>query len=220
MPKDNMPTSTASYSPAEERLNIITHGLGFVLSIIATIFMLQLALEGNKPNTHWIGALAFGGSLSILYLASTLYHSAPEGSAKRFKLKTFDHVAIFFLIGGTYTPFTLITLKGEIGTTVLIVVWSLALIGGILKIFFVGRFKILSTIIYVAMGWIIVFAAKPMYENLAPAGLKWLVTGGVIYTTGAVLYSIKKIPFNHAIFHVFVLLGSFCHVISAYYYVL
>jgi hemolysin III len=123
------------------------------------------------------------------------------------------------LIAGTYTPYTLVTLEGDIGWILFGISWGIALFGVILKLFFTGRFNILSTVLYVAMGWLIVFAYKPLLAELHPEGVQWLFAGGIAYTLGAILYSIKNIPFNHAIFHVFVLTGSFCHFMSVYFYV-
>jgi hemolysin III len=132
-----------------------------------------------------------------------------------------DHAAIYVLIAGTYTPFALVTLHGTTaGWVIFVLVWSIAIAGITLKLFFTGRFDKLSTVMYVAMGWIIVIALKPLLQNLAPEGFFWLVLGGVLYTIGALLYSIRKLKFNHAIFHVFVLLGSFCHFMAVFFYVL
>jgi len=131
-----------------------------------------------------------------------------------------DHASIYVLIAGTYTPFTLVTLNGVTGWILFGISWGLAVSGIILKLFFTGQYNVLSTLMYIFMGWIIVFAIKPLVNNLSVEGLFWLVTGGVAYTIGAILYGIKKIKFNHSIFHVFVLLGSSCHFIAIYFYVL
>ena len=131
-----------------------------------------------------------------------------------------DHATIYVLIAGTYTPFTIVTLNGTIGWVIFGISWGLALTGVILKLFFTGKYNLLSTIMYVLMGWVIVFAIKPLVNNLPSEGLIWLFAGGFSYTIGAILYSIKKIKFNHAIFHIFVLIGSFCHFMSVYFYVL
>ncbi|PKR80149.1 hemolysin D [Brumimicrobium salinarum] len=197
------------YSPEEERLNIYSHALGFILSIVAAVFLL---IKSFEDFSFWstISVLIYSLSMLVLYAASTLYHSAKE-KTKRLRLKVFDHAAIYVLIAGTYTPFSLITLKGEVGWIIFGVIWGLAAIGITFKLFFTGRFKIVSTIMYVLMGWVIIFAINPLIENLSTAGLYWLFGGGVAYTLGAILYSIKKIKFNHAIFHVCVLIGSFCH---------
>ena len=131
-----------------------------------------------------------------------------------------DHVSIYVLIAGTYTPFTLVTLKGAIGWVIFGISWGLALMGIILKLFFTGKYDLISTIMYVFMGWVIVFAIKPLIHHLPLEGLLWLFAGGISYTIGAILYSINKIKFNHAIFHVLVLIGSFCHFVSVFFYVL
>jgi hemolysin III len=135
-------------------------------------------------------------------------------------LKIFDHAAIYILIAGTYTPFALITLIDSVGWNVFIVIWSMAVAGIILKLFFTGRFQFISTLLYVFMGWVIIFALNPLLESLSYDGILWLFTGGAFYTLGAIVYMIKKIPFNHALFHVFVLLGSGSHFISIYFYIL
>jgi len=134
-------------------------------------------------------------------------------------LKIFDHASIYVLIAGSYTPFTLVTLNGTTGWVIFSIAWGSALIGIILKLFFTGKYSIVSTIMYVVMGWIIVFAIKPLIQHLPTYGLYWLVGGGIAYTIGAILYSIKRIKFNHALFHILVLIGSFCHFISIYFYV-
>ena len=210
--------TTNHYSPLEEKTNIVSHAIGLGLSVIALLLML-LRASGSGNILHVISAGIFGISLIALYAASTFYHSAKEPK-KRARLRINDHATIYILIAGTYTPFTLVTLNGWVGWTIFGISWGMAISGVILKLFFTGRYNVLSTLMYVFMGWIIVFALKPLINNLAPDGLVWLVAGGVAYTTGAVIYSIKKIPFNHAIFHLFVLLGSFCHFVSVYFYVL
>jgi len=210
--------TTNHYSPLEEKTNIVSHAIGLGLSVIALLLML-LRASGSGNILHVISAGIFGISLIALYAASTFYHSAKEPK-KRARLRINDHATIYILIAGTYTPFTLVTLNGWVGWTIFGISWGMAISGVILKLFFTGRYNVLSTLMYVFMGWIIVFALKPLINSLAPDGLVWLVAGGVAYTTGAVIYSIKKIPFNHAIFHLFVLLGSFCHFVSVYFYVL
>ncbi len=205
------------YSPLEEKTNIISHAIGLILSVIALLLML---VRASGSGAFYIASAAiFGVSLIALYAASTLYHSAKDPKV-RARLRINDHATIYILIAGTYTPFTLITLNGWVGWTVFGVSWGMAAIGVALKLFFTGKYNVLSTLMYVFMGWIIVFAIKPLIANLSSEGLFWLFAGGVAYTTGAVIYSIRKIKFNHAIFHLFVLLGSFCHFVSVYFYVL
>jgi hemolysin III len=155
----------------------------------------------------------------ILYAASAFYHSA-RSPALRSRLNVADHASIYVLIAGTYTPFTLVTLNGVAGWVLFGISWGLALTGLILKLFFTGRYEIISTIMYVFMGWMIVFAIKPLMHHLPSKGLYWLFAGGISYTIGAVLYCIDKIKFNHAVFHILVLTGSFCHFMAVYFYVL
>jgi len=206
------------YSPIEEKINIISHTTGFILSIVAFVLLVMHAsLHGDVWQIVSFGI--FGASLIILYGASTLYHSA-KNPLLRNKLNIIDHASIYVLIAGTYTPFTLVTLKGTIGWVIFGISWGLALTGIILKLFFTGKYDLISTIMYVFMGWVIVFAIKPLIHHLPFEGLLWLFAGGISYTIGAILYSIKKIKFNHAIFHILVLIGSFCHFVSVFFYVL
>jgi len=206
------------YEPKEEKFNVISHAIGLVLSVIALVLLVVFAsLEGNSK--HIISFSIYGASLIVLYSASTFYHYSQNPKLRK-KLNIFDHAAIYVLIAGTYTPFAMLVLKGWVGWTILGVSWGLALIGIILKLFFTGRYDKISTFAYVLMGWLIIFAIKPLIDNFPIQGLIWLLAGGVFYTIGAILYSIKKLKFNHAIFHVFVLLGSFCHFIAVFFYVL
>jgi len=206
------------YSPTEEKINIISHAVGFIFSIAAlALLVVWASLYGNA--WHIVSVSIFGTSLVTLYAASTLYHNARDPQI-RSRLKVFDHASIYALIAGTYTPFTLVTLSGAVGWVIFGLSWGAALTGIILKLFFTGRYNLLSTIMYVLMGWMIVFAIKPLINNLPREGLLWLLAGGISYTIGAILYSIKKIPLNHAIFHIFVLFGSFCHFIAVFFYVL
>jgi len=207
-----------NYSTLEEKINIISHAVGVILSIVALVLLVtQASLHGNV--WHIVSFSIFGSSLIILYAASTFYHSAKK-PALRNRLNIIDHAAIYVLIAGTYTPFTLVTLSGSLGWVIFGISWGLALTGIILKLFFTGKYDLISTIMYVLMGWIIVFAIKPLINNLPFEGLLWLFAGGIFYTFGAILYSIKKIKFNHAIFHIFVLSGSFCHFMTVFCYVL
>ena len=206
------------YSPIEEKINIISHAIGFILSIVALVLLVRHAtLHGDV--WHIVSFSIFGASLIILYAASTFYHSAKKPEL-RSSLKIIDHASIYVLIAGTYTPFTLVTLHGKIGWVIFATSWGLALTGIILKLFFTGKYNLISTIMYLLMGWVIVFAIKPLINNLPLEGLLWLFAGGMSYTIGALSYSIKKMKFNHAIFHMFVLMGSFCHFMSVFFYVL
>ena len=206
------------YPPLEEKLNIATHGFGLLMSIVALTLMVVFAsIKGNA--WHIVSSAIYGTSLVILYMASTLFHSAKKQKIRN-RLNVFDHASIFVLIAGTYTPFLLVTLNGPWGWSLFGVVWGIAIAGVILKLFFTGQKQILSTIAYVLMGWVIIIAIKPLINNIETAGLLWLLAGGIAYTAGAVFYLFKKIPFNHAIFHVFVLGGSICHFVAVFWYVL
>lgn len=205
------------YSKSEEKFNVLTHGFGLLASCIAFPFLVYKSFSFTgfwKP----VSLIIFGLSLLILYAASTFYHAEKDPKRRR-KLNIFDHAAIYVLIAGTYTPFMLISLEGKTGTMVCLFTWIFALIGIVLKFFFTGKYDILSTILYVLMGWQALFVFNPLKENLSQQGVEFLFVGGVFYTIGAVLYAIKKIPYNHAIFHFFVLLGSFSHFIAVYYYI-
>ena len=214
----NMATKSDFYPPAEEKANIISHATGLALSIVALVLLVTRAsLHGNA--WHLVSFTIFGASLISLYAASTIYHSARSPALRR-RLRILDHASIYVLIAGTYTPFALVTLNGPTGWWIFGISWGLALSGIILKVFFTGKFQLASTLMYVFMGWIIIFAIRPLIANLSGEGLFWLITGGVAYMLGAVLYSIRKISFNHAIFHVFVLIGSASHFISVFCFVL
>ena len=206
------------YAPAEERINIGSHALGLVLSCIALFFLISRALAVGT-TVHLVSAAIFGASMIITYAASTAYHSTRDAGV-RMKMRVVDHAAIYILIAGSYSPFTLITLDESNGWLIFCGVWLLAAIGITLKLFFTGRYNLLSTLMYILMGWQVVLAIQPLSANLPAAGLNWLIAGGISYTVGAILYSIKRIHFNHAIFHIFVLAGTICHFISIYFYVL
>lgn len=206
------------YPPLEEKINIISHAVGLILSLFAlALLVIHASLHGNV--WHIVSFSIFGSSLVALYTASTFYHRTNHPLLRN-KLRIVDHAAIYILIAGTYTPFALIVLGGPTGWMILAASWVMAITGIILKLFFTGKYDVISTLMYIAMGWIIIFAIKPLVHNLSFGGLVWLVAGGLSYTIGAILYSINKIKFNHAIFHIFVLIGSFSHFISVYFYVL
>lgn len=206
------------YSEAEEKWNIRTHVFGLLASIVGLVFLVVKASASNSAAAL-ISVLTFGVSLIVLYAASSIYHAAKE-EQRRARLRVFDHAAIYLLIAGTYTPFTMLVLEERLGWQVFGIVWGLAVVGILLKLFFTGKFNVLSTLIYVGMGWVIIFAINPLIDQFSYEGLFTLFLGGGFYTLGAVLYSIKRLPFNHAIFHVFVLLGSFSHYLSVYLFVL
>ena len=203
-----------NYSDSEEKLNIWSHAFGLLLSLIAFPFLIIKALQFSgflKP----LSFIIYGISLIILYAASTFYHAA-KNAIKRRRLNIFDHAAIYVLIAGSYTPYCLVALDSTLGNYMVIFVWLFALVGIILKLFFTGKFNIISTAMYLLMGWQVVFFIKPLMNALTSFELNFLIAGGVFYTIGAILYSIKKLPYNHATFHVFVLLGSASHFIAIY----
>nr|WP_083798576.1 hemolysin III family protein [Dethiobacter alkaliphilus] len=198
--------------------NAITHGIGTVLAIAAlAVLVVFAALRGSV--WHIVTFSVYGTTLIVLYLFSTLYHSFTNQKLKAI-FKVMDHSAIYLLIAGTYTPFTLIALRGPLGWTIFGFIWGLAIVGIILKVFFVKRFKVISTLTYVLMGWAIVVAFNPLLANLSGQGIRWLVSGGILYSAGAIFYLFKRIPYNHAIFHLFVIGGSVCHFLSILLYVL
>jgi hemolysin III len=213
-----MKKKITAYGQREEALNVISHATGLVLSLLAFILLMIRSLHFESA-VYIIGSGVFGLSLILLYTASTLYHSAEAGK-RRQKLQIFDHAAIYVLIAGTYTPYSLITLTGITGWLIFAVIWICALTGIILKLFFTGKYDVLSTIMYIVMGWIIILAINPLKENLSIEGVVLLFAGGIAYTLGAIIYGIKKIKFNHVIFHLFVLSGSTCHFLSIYFYVM
>ena len=196
----------------DEIASALTHGLGAVAALAGGAVLITLtALHGDAWQ---LGAsIVFGVTLLLLYTASTLYHAIQHPVAKG-RLKVFDHCAIYLLIAGTYTPFTLIGLRGPWGWGLFIAIWSLALCGVIFKLFYTGRFKRLSTFIYIAMGWLIIVAIKPMLNSLDAWTLSWLLAGGVFYTLGTYFYHRESIPYSHAIWHLFVIAGSVCHFVA------
>lgn len=202
---------------AEEWASALTHGVGLLLSLVGLGFILGLALRGESMQV--IGATIFGVTLVLMYAASTLYHGTFRPRLKRL-LRILDHIAIYLLIAGTYTPFLLLYFDGGLLWTLLCVQWGIALAGGVFKLFFTGRFEVVSVLIYVAMGWMVVVAAEPLFAA-APAGcVAWMAAGGLCYTGGLVFYGWERLPYNHAIWHLFVLAGSACHYVAVVRYVL
>lgn len=204
-----------SYTHAEEIANSITHGVGVLFSVAAlSVLMVLAGLFGH--GLHIASYLIYGLSLILLYSSSTLYHALPSPKAKRF-FKVCDHSAIYLLIAGTYTPFLLINLGGEFGRNFCVVIWAIALTGVVFKLFFTGRFKRLSTFLYVVMGWLVLVALKPLMLAIPQASLVWLFAGGLAYTLGALIYLMLKRPYSHAVWHMFVLAGSVFQFIAVIY---
>jgi hemolysin III len=197
--------------PAEERANALIHGLGAALSALVGASLITLAARGGDA---WqiVSAAVFSAALLVLYVASTMYHAVQHRQTKG-RLEIVDHAAIFVLIAGTYTPFTLISLRGAWGWALFGVIWALALIGVVAKLFLTGRFSRLSTLIYLLMGWLVV-AVVPMTQALPLATLLWLLAGGLAYSLGTIFYHNERLPYAHAIWHLFVLAGSACHVVA------
>ena len=205
------------YSENEEKLNVLTHAFGLLLSIIGFPF---LVIKSFHYNGFWkpLSIIIFGVSLIVLYTASTFYHASKEPKIRR-KLNILDHTAIYILIAGTYSPFTIIVLDGALCWLIFWCTWAFAFIGIVLKLFYTGRYDKLSTAMYILMGWQIILVINPLINAFTIEGLQLLFAGGVFYTVGALLYSSKKIQYNHAIFHVFVLIGSACHFVCIYQYI-
>ena len=214
-----MTTTTPNrYKFAEEVANSITHGLGATLGVAALVVLATLAARTGDP---WkvVSFTIYGSTLTFMYLSSTLYHSFQNPGTKRI-FRYFDHSAIYLLIAGTYTPFTLVSLRGPWGWTLFGLIWSLAAFGLIMTVFGFGRSRVLASLIYIGMGWLVIIAVKPLLNTIPTGGISWLVAGGLFYTTGVVFYIWKRLPFNHAVWHLFVLAGSVCHFIAILLYVL
>ncbi|WP_370559165.1 hemolysin III family protein [Edwardsiella tarda] len=207
----------SSYSLAEEVANSISHGIGFILGIVGLVLLLVQAIDSGADATAITSYSLYGGSMILLFLASTLYHAIPHPTAKRW-LKVFDHCAIYLLIAGTYTPFLLVGLDSPLARGLMAVIWSLALAGIIFKLAFAHRFKVVSLITYLTMGWLSLIVIYQLALRLSGGGLTLLALGGVIYTLGVIFYVCKRIPYNHAIWHGFVLGGSACHFFAIYLY--
>lgn len=203
------PTRLRRCTTAEEIANTVTHGIGAFLSIAALITLLLLALAHGDP---WriTGFTIYGASLIALYTASSLYHAATNEKIKKL-FRTLDHSAIYLLIAGTYTPILLIAMRGPLGWTLFGMIWTMAAAGLIFKLFFTGRWEWVSLAVYIAMGWLAIVAVKPMLSLLPHGLLLWIVLGGLFYTGGIVFYVWRRLPFNHAIWHLFVLGGSALH---------
>lgn len=202
----------------EEKWNAWTHGVGASLALVG-LPVLIAASYIHGTVWHIVSFSIYGISLFLLYLASTLYHSFRDIKLKHI-FKIVDHSAIYLLIAGTYTPFTLVILHGTLGWTVFGIIWGLALAGIAFQLLFINRFKFLSTLCYVAMGWLMLVCFKPLVAALPAAGLYWLIAGGLFYTVGALFYLYRWFPYHHAVWHVFVLAGSASHFVSVLGYVL
>ncbi len=215
MPKD-FEIYSRTQSLGEEIANSISHGIGLMAAIAALpILMVAAAKQGDTAAI--IGASIFGATMILLYLSSTLYHALPASKAKQL-FQVLDHAAIFLLIAGTYTPFTLGVLYGAWGWTLFGLVWGIAIIGIILKATTWDRFQSLSTYMYLAMGWLVVIAIVPLWNNMPLWGLFWLLCGGLSYTAGVVFFAADRLPYFHFVWHLFVIMGTACHFVAVLYY--
>jgi hemolysin III len=199
----------------EEVANMLSHGLGLLMAAVAVPFLLYYAYLSGK-SLHLLGATIYSVSLLMVYFSSTLYHSSYSFSVRKF-FRTMDHISIYFLIAGSYTPFILSHLQTSAGWTVFIILWATTAVGTIFKIFFVHKFKIVSTIAYLSMGWMAVFIFKSMVEALPPESIQWIIIGGLSYTLGSIFYLWNGLKYNHFIWHLFVLGGSVGHFIAVYF---
>lgn len=204
-------------SATEEKLNTITHAIGAVFGIIA--LMLLIVSDTRKTDYSLTSVIIYGFSIIILFSASAFYHAAKTERKKRF-LRIIDHISIYLLIAGTYTPVLLITLEQSLGWTLFYVVWGIAVFGVVLKTFFTGRFELFSTLLYLAMGWLIIFDFTTLSQLIDANGILFLFAGGVAYTVGIIFYVIEKIPYNHVIWHIFVLAGAIFHFLMILLYVI
>ena len=207
------------YSLGEEIMSAITHGVGALLSLVALIMCVTLSAQ-NGNVVAVLSSIIYGVTLIILYTMSTLYHSLAVNNAKRV-FRIIDHCSIFLLIAGTYTPFTLVSLKQPLGVILFLIIWSIAILGIVLNAINLKKYKVISLISYIFLGWIIIFCYNPLKEAIPFSGILLLIAGGIVYTVGAILYAVgKKIKYFHPIFHIFVLAGSILHFFAILLYVL
>ncbi len=216
--QQNKTLSKKEQTLIEEIANSVTHGIGLLLSVAGLVILVVLASKYGDIRRVACFSI-YGSTLVILYAASTLYHSFPLGRTKNI-FRIIDHSAIYILIAGSYTPFALISLRGAWGWALFGVIWALALTGIVFKVFFVKRFFVVSTIIYLMMGWLAVIAVRPFINSIPFKGLVWLIAGGLFYSLGVIFHIFHKLPFNHTIWHLFVLAGSICHYFAILFYVL
>lgn len=193
----------------EEQLNAWSHGIGAALGIVALVMLIVFSDNKTKPWSLF-SVIVYGISLIVLFLASTCYH-AVKGEKRKHNFRIVDHISIYLLIAGTYTPVLLIMLRDSLGWPLFWVVWGIAAFGLVLKLFFTGRFEVFSTLLYLVMGWLIVFDFSNLSEAIGSHGVLWLFAGGLFYTVGIIFYAIERIPYNHVIWHLFVLGGAVCH---------
>ena len=201
----------------EEKLNATTHAVGVLFGVAALILL--IVFDNQRTNWSLFSIIVYGISIIILFTASTLYHAVKEKRRKHY-FRIIDHISIYLLIAGTYTPVLLIALHKSFGWTLFWIVWGIAAFGIVLKLFFTGRFEVFSTLLYLVMGWLIIFDFPNLSDNIGSDGVLFLFLGGLSYTVGIVFYAIQKIPFNHVIWHLFVLAGAIFHFFMIFFYVI
>lgn len=209
--------SVYKQTPLQERLNAISHAIGAIFGVLGLVSL--IIFNSNKTGWSLFSVIVYGISIITLFTASTLYHSVKD-EVKKHYFRIIDHISIYFLIAGTYTPVLLITLQQSLGWTLFYTVWGIAAFGIVLKLFFTGRFEIFSTLLYLVMGWLIVFDFTNLSKLMDSNGVLLLFFGGLAYTVGIIFYAIKKIPYNHVIWHLFVLAGAVLHFFMIFFYVI
>jgi hemolysin III len=214
----DIPDHLITYSDGEELANRLTHGVAAILSVIGLVVMTYVANRSGDPY-RIVSVTIFCGTLSLFYVISTLYHTFREPKV-RYVFRVLDHVGIFLVIAGTYTPFTLVSLRQGHGWTLFWVVWGLALSGAVFKSFMTHRLAVLAPVFYLGLGWLIVVDLGELVNSVSMNGVAWLLAGGLFYTLGIIFYAIHRIPYHHAIWHVFVIAGSVCHYLAVLWYVL
>jgi len=213
---DTVSTTNREPSLGEEIANSVSHGVGFFLALVATPFLVVAAAR-RGDSAAIVGASVFAATTAVLYLASTLYHALPKNKVKQI-FRVIDHSAIFLLIAGTYTPFTLGVLRGTWGWTLFGLVWSLAILGIVLKSVGGIGYPRLSTALYVGMGWLALIAIRPLWVHVPVEGWLWLIAGGLAYTSGIAFYAAERVRYGHFVWHVFVLMGTVCHFFAVLWY--
>lgn len=209
---------TYTFTKKEEIAHAITHGIGALLSIAGLVLLIVFSSFSGNP---WkiVSVTIFGATMLLMYISSTVVHSLPEGKWKDI-FQIFDHSSIYLFIAGTYTPFLLVHIRSNIAWALFGIIWGIAIIGIVFKVFFVKRFLMMSTLFYILMGWLIVLVWAPLTETIHQNGITLLVIGGIVYTVGAIFYAWRKIPYHHVIWHLFVIAGSMFHFFAIFYYVL
>jgi hemolysin III len=210
--------SSFVYTRKEEVVNAITHGIGVILSVLAIVLLVKEAKIDTTPR-QFLAITIYGVTMFMMYMSSTIMHLLPEGRAKDF-FQMLDHSSIFLFIAGTYTPISLFVIKGDLGKMILIFVWTCAILGTVFKVVFLKKFTIITTIIYTVLGWFVVFLWEPIVSEMAYQGILFLIFGGLCYTIGTIFFLWRAIPYNHAIWHLFVVIGSAFHFITIFQYVI